>query len=292
MASSILKKFQQFVIIVIAINFLSSCRKEENNNANCSAGSDAITFNHNGQSREYLLYKPTNLPSNAPLVFVLHGSDQQAEHLYNYFGFNQVADTAKFAVCYPQGSDCYWQEDDINSNDIDFLKSLAQYLQTEHNLSADKTFATGFSAGGGMSYLLGLEANDVFKAIAPVAGGISETVWSDKNPQNPIPVFVIHGTADQIVPINGGGKGNLEAVQSIVNYFKNFNLCSSTTNSQFNTNTIASYHLNGTNNNEVWYYSISGQDHIFPGDSDPGVGSSDISGFHGASEIWRFFRRW
>lgn len=281
----------KFVLILIAcVTVFTSCNKEtdDDKQSSCSAGANAITFNNNGEEREYLLYKPTNLPINAPLVFVLHGSSQQAEQLYNNFGFNQVADTAKFAVCYPQGMDCFWQEDDINSSDIGFLKSLAQFLQLEHNLSVNKTFATGFSAGGGMSYLLALEANDVFKAIAPVAGGIVDEVWNNKNPQLAIPVFTIHGTADQIVPINGGGKGNLESTQNIVDYFKTFNNCTTTNNVQFTSTTSATYYQNGTNNNEVWYYEISGQDHIFPGEGDV----NDISGFNGAAEIWRFFSRW
>jgi len=280
------------LIIVVLSTALSSCNKNDDMNSCCSAGENAITYTHTGQDREYLLYLPENLPANAPLVFVLHGSDQQAEHAYNNFGFNQVADTAKFAVCYPQGTDCFWREDDLNSPDINFLKSLAQFLQSEHNLSIDRTFATGFSAGGGMSYLLALEANDVFKAIAPVAGGIVENVWNDKNPQLAIPVFTIHGTADQIVPINGGGKGNLEPVQNVVDYFKTFNNCTTSSTIQFTSSTSATYHLNPTNNNEVWYYRITGQDHIFPGDTDPEVSQQDIAGFNGAAEIWSFFRRW
>ena len=288
-------KNKTFVFLLIAVvTAFSSCKKDvyDDKNSSCSAGVNAITFNHNGQDREYLLYKPENLPANAPLVFVLHGSSQQAEHLYNNFGFNQVADTAKFAICYPQGMDCFWQEDDINSSDIGFLKSLAQFLQAEHNLSVDRTFATGFSAGGGMSYLLALEANDVFKAIAPVAGGIVEEVWNNKNPQLAIPVFTIHGTVDEIVPINGGGKGNIEPVQSVVDYFKTFNNCTTTNTTQFTTTTTANYYQNGVNNNEVWYYRITGQDHVFPGDRDTEVSSSDVSGFNGAAEIWKFFKMW
>jgi len=30
-------------------------------------------FNHNGINRQYIYYEPPNLPSNAPLLVVLHG---------------------------------------------------------------------------------------------------------------------------------------------------------------------------------------------------------------------------
>jgi polyhydroxybutyrate depolymerase len=286
-----------FTVIIALVVIISSCGKDDelDSKFNCSAGTNAITFNHNGQIREYLLYKPENLPANAPLVFVLHGSTQNAEYFYNNIGFNQVADTAKFAVCYPQGIDCFWLKDELNTTDVSFLKDLAQFLQTEHNLSVEKTFSTGFSAGGAMSYLLALEANDIFKAVAPVAGGINDVVWDSKNPQTAIPVFTIHGTDDQIVPINGingGGKGGVQPAQTVVDYFKTLNNCTETNTIQFTTKTTATYYVNGTNNNEVWYYKISGQDHIFPGDTDPIAMPYDKSGFNGAKEIWRFFSKW
>ncbi len=58
--------------------------------------------------RTYRLYVPAGLPSPAPLVVMLHGgfgSAQQAERAY---GWDQLADTAKFVVAYPDGLGRAW----------------------------------------------------------------------------------------------------------------------------------------------------------------------------------------
>ncbi len=255
----------------------------------CSAGSNASTFELNGQTREYLLYKPDNLPANAPLVFVLHGYTQNAE-LFFSMGMNRVADTGNFAVCYPQGLFCTWNITSHNSTDVEFLKGLAQYLQSQHNLNPNKTFATGFSMGGALCNLLALDAGDVFSAVAPVAGYVMENVWSTKNPQYIIPYLAIHGTSDQIVSIHGVG-ANDPSIQEIVNFWCMGNNCSVTDTVQLTTNTVIYKSSNGNNGHEVWYYKISGQNHVFPGDRFAMPGT-DVSGFNGWSEIWKFFRKY
>jgi polyhydroxybutyrate depolymerase len=59
------------------------------------------------------------------------------------------------------------------------------------------------SNGGFLSYRLACEAADSFAAIAPVAGvlGIPEM---DCTPSRPVTVMHFHGTADGLVPYNGG----------------------------------------------------------------------------------------
>ena len=288
-----MKKTILISIIAIAA-ILFSCRKEDiqspiTNDLNPANGVKT-TYNINGVERQFILYKPSNLPANAPLVFVLHGYTQTAELFYN-IGFNQIADTAKFAICYPQGIDYAWDIFSHNSSDVTFLRSLAKDLQTQNSFNPNKTFATGFSMGAAMCNLLALDANETFKAVAPVAGFVYQNIWSIKNPQYPIPYFTIHGTADPIVSINGYGEGN-PSIQNIVDYWKTKNNCSTTDTIQLTTNTIAYYSRNVITGNEVWFYKINGQGHIFPGDPHYTNSGIDVSGFNGCLEIWKFFRKW
>ena len=137
-------------------------------------------FSHGGLNREYYLYIPDSLAPNAPLLFVFHGYSGSASGIMNYSGLNQIADDNGFVVCYPQGLIDDWDYSfwnvgydwhvDETVDDVGFSTFLAQYLQTEYNLSAQNTFSTGMSNGGDMSYLLACQASDVFKAVAPVAG--------------------------------------------------------------------------------------------------------------------------
>jgi polyhydroxybutyrate depolymerase len=284
------------LIILIGLLFTTSCKKEEDPYAEflkyfyASAGENAIVYNYNGVQREYLLYKPDSLPKNAPLVFVMHGYGEVAERYYVELGFNQIADTAKFAVCYPQGENFTWDVLSINSRDVGFLTSLAKSLQKEHSLSMERTFATGFSMGGAMSNRLALDGNDVFKAVAPVSGFVSGEVWSAKKPKNSIPVFLIHGVEDEIVSIDGELDG--PSIVDLADYYATFNQCQTSDTIQFNSTTFSIYNRDGNNDHETWLYTIVGHGHAYPGDKSPKVSPFDKSGFNGAEEVWRFFSKW
>ena len=100
------------------------------------------TIEHGGQEREYILYKPENLPANAPLLLVLHGRGQTNQEFYE-LGFNDLADKNGFAVAYPQSTYAYFGGKDQNdpeafkffewnahndparADDVDFLSKLA-----------------------------------------------------------------------------------------------------------------------------------------------------------------------
>ena len=108
-------------------------------------------FQHNGENRQYIYYQPDNLEDNAPLVFVMHGYTSDASVIKNYSGMNDLADEEGFAVCYPRGTvdnygNRFWNvgytfHPNETVDDVDFLKELANYLQTENNLSTTNTFA-------------------------------------------------------------------------------------------------------------------------------------------------------
>jgi len=209
------------ILFVLISTILIGCSKNEPpitivNDLNPENGVKT-TYTINGVQRQFILYKPSNLPSNAPLVFVLLGYTQTAERFYS-IGFNQIADTANFLLCFPQGISNAWNIYENNSADVIFLRTLAKDLQVQHSLSSTKTFAAGFSMGAAMCNVLALDASETFKAVAPVAGFVLQSIWSVKNPQYNIPYFTIHGTADQTVPITGF-LGSNPSTQTIVDYW-------------------------------------------------------------------------
>ena len=69
-----------------------------------TAGSTVHSMSFGGLDRGYGLYIPDGVASPAPLVVMLDsgfGSAQQAERAY---GWDQLADSAKFVVAYPDAS--------------------------------------------------------------------------------------------------------------------------------------------------------------------------------------------
>ena len=52
----------------------------------CSSCDSMTTIEEEAVAREYIVYKPDNLPSNAPLVFALHGYGSSGAVLQSYSG--------------------------------------------------------------------------------------------------------------------------------------------------------------------------------------------------------------
>ena len=263
-------------------------------------------FNDNGQIREYYLYIPNSIQDNAPLVFVLHGYTGSAGGIMGYSGMNEIAQENGFAVCYPQGlsdqsGNNFWNvgyefHDNQMVNDVNFLSSLANYLQDEYNLSEENTFSTGMSNGGDMSYMLACQANDVFKAIAPVAGCMMEEIYNTCD-SSPVPVFEIHGNNDNVTLWDGDmqnndGWGAYYSTEDGIELWVETNNCQNNeevflpnTNLGDGSYIINHRYFDCTDNAEVWLYEVINGGHDWPGS----YGNMDINS---SEEIWSFFNQY
>ncbi len=189
-------------------------------------------YRHQGMDRTYWLYMPEDLPEDAPLVILLHGYKASAE------GYRPemmtVAKENGFALCYPQGAvdgrgkTCwnvgYPFQKDLKTDDVDFLCSLARYLQKEHGLSRQNTFLTGMSNGGEMCYLMAYLKPEVFAAFAPIAGLSMEWSYKKYDAKKAVPLMEVHGTMDRTSrwegdPFDEGGWGAYLAVPQAVGYW-------------------------------------------------------------------------
>ena len=272
-----------------------------------TANAQYTQFEHEGINRQYIYYEPLELNEQKPLVFVMHGFTGDASGIKNYSGMNQIADQYGFAVCYPRGTtdsdgNRFWNvgyafHEDETVNDGGFLTELATYLQTNYDLNPDFTFATGMSNGGEMCYMLACQANDTFKAVAPVAGMILQDILDGCQDSTPIPIFEIHGSQDNVTPISGDpnnndGWGAYPSIPFTINYFSEKNECSTLQTETLpdidlsdGSYVVSEKHLNGINNNEVWYYEIIGGGHDWPG----AWGNMDINA---GEEAWLFFQKY
>ena len=272
-----------------------------------TANAQYLEFEHEGINRQYIYYEPLGLNEQKPLVFVMHGFTGDASGIRNYSGMNQIADQYGFAVCYPRGTidsggNRFWNvgyafHEDETVNDVGFLTELATYLQTNYDLNPDFTFATGMSNGGEMCYMLACQANDTFRAVAPVAGMILQDILDECQDSTPIPIFEIHGSQDNVTPISGDpnnndGWGAYPSIPFTINYFSEKNECSTLQTETLpdldpsdGSYVVSEKHLNGINNNEVWYYEIIGGGHDWPG----AWGNMDINA---GEEAWLFFQKY
>lgn len=271
------------------------------------ADAQYIDFDHNGITREYIYYEPVDLDEQAPLVFVMHGYTGDANSIKNYSDMNDFADQYGFAVCYPRGTtdgsgNRFWNvgyafHQNQTVDDVGFLTELAQYLQLTHGLNPDYTFATGMSNGGEMCYMLACQSYNTFKAVAPVAGMILTDILNECADSPPIPMFEIHGSQDDVTPPSGDpnnndGWGAYPSIPFTINYFSEKNECTTVvtetlpdTDFSDGSYVLSEKHLNGINNNEVWYYKVVGGGHDWPG----AWGNMDINA---GEEAWLFFQKY
>ncbi|MDQ4098789.1 MAG: hypothetical protein M3144_13100 [Actinomycetota bacterium] len=163
-----------------------------------------------GLSRSYRLYVPLSLDRAraAPLVLVLGGVGNTAESMVEATGFDRVADTGEFVAAYADGVNNTWNAGyccllgaATGPDDVAFLERLIDDVQSEHNVDRTRVFAVGVSAGAMMAYRLACERPDRIAGVGSVAGAM---IVEECQAAKPASVIEIHGTADQVVPYEGG----------------------------------------------------------------------------------------
>ena len=151
-------------------------------------------------------YDP-NLPT--PLVLNFHGGTITAGLQETITGMNEVAEKKGFLVAYPNAVDRDWTVS--NDHNISFVEALLDELAADYSVDSQRVYATGASQGGIMSFMLAAALPDRFAAVAPLGGHrmiSGEANWEPtfvmNTPERPFPLLYINGSADTVVPYNGG----------------------------------------------------------------------------------------
>ena len=173
-----------------------------------------------GLQRTYVLHVPPGTPNG--LVINLHGAGMNGGQQAALTDYNSVADRYGFVVAYPDGIDSTWADgrgaslpDRQGVDDVGFLSTLIGQLTRTYGIPAGHVFVTGMSAGGFMANRLVCERADLVTAIAPVAGTLGAGIPC--SPSRPVSVMAVHGTADPVVPFDGGvmnGRGGASDIVS------------------------------------------------------------------------------
>jgi polyhydroxybutyrate depolymerase len=173
-----------------------------------------------GRVRQYLIHLPPAFDTSArlPLIFALHGGGGTYKNTVKFYNLNGLADENHFIIVYPNAVNKAWAMPGITSrvknidngvDDVKFISVLLDSLIAHYKVDSARVFCTGISRGGMMSFYLAYKLSRRIAAIAPVCGGISQTIAGDYSFQHPIPVLMINGTDDPLVRYQGGaGKFN------------------------------------------------------------------------------------
>lgn len=268
---------------------------------------------HGGLLRSYLLYVPESYDGSepVPLVVALHRFSEDGKDMARMTGFNTLAERHGFIVAYPNAvMRCFngfgWFD---YPDDVAFILDTVDEIAHRYWIDPARTYVTGASNGGFMTYLMACDASDVFAAAAAVMATMPEELAQTPANARKTPILIMHGTEDPIVPyydsnllIGRGRPVEVLPIPETVDYWVRHNGCSPSPlretlqNADPNdqTTAIRETYANGRNNAEVVLYTIVGGGHTWPGgiESFPEFIVGDRSNDFRATEvIWDFFQR-
>jgi polyhydroxybutyrate depolymerase len=234
-------------------------------------GSSVHTISVGGHDRSYRLYKPKGLPASAALVIVLHGGFGTGDYAERNYGWDQLADSQKFVVAYPNGFNRAWNVNGAGCcgrpakegiDDVGFITAAVADIEHNIGINASHVYATGMSNGGMMDYALACETT-LFAAIGPVSG----TQLDPCRSPHPVSVMHIHGTADPLIPYGGGpGHGFVHLdgppIQGTNAFWRNVDHCgapATTTSGSVTTSTAGC-----PDNRSVVLITVDGGGHHWP----------------------------
>jgi len=186
--------------------------------ASCSGKTGAkgsgisVSVDSGGKKRTALVHVPDKYDptQGAMLVLDFHGFMSAGWQEALLTRMSQESDQRGFIVAYPEGISASWNAGDCCGtawtdavDDVKFVRDLLDHLEQKWCIDKKRIYATGMSNGGFFSHRLACDASDRIAAVAPVAGVLG--IAPEKcNPSRPVPMIDFHGSADGMVPYDGG----------------------------------------------------------------------------------------
>ena len=173
----------------------------------------ADTIDINGIARTYTAKLPDKRP--APLVIVLHGNTQTGADMASRTSWPAVAKREGFGVVFPDGLNRAWADLRPNSkragrtppegtDDVGFIATLIGKFVADGSADPRRIYVTGLSNGGAMTMTLICARAELFAAAASVIINLTDESARACHPSRAVPMLVMNGTADPLIPYQGG----------------------------------------------------------------------------------------
>lgn len=160
--------------------------------------------------RSYRYYAPEGVDGSAGAFFFAHGYRGSGEGAMRNQAFYRLAERLGlvFVALDSEGPD--WalahtpQAPTRDSDEIElaYVAEVIDDLAARMPLDRDRLVASGFSAGGMLTWTLACSMSESFAGFVPMSG----TFWAPvpaECPSQPATLIHIHGTADTTVPLGG-----------------------------------------------------------------------------------------
>ncbi len=239
-----------------------------------AAGQFAQSFTFAGQSRTYQLYVPSSYDgrTTVPVVFNFHGYGSNAGQQMAYGNFRPLADRHDFVIVAPDGQGAPARHFNLGGeagaqNDVDMVGALLDHVEATMCIDAGRVFSTGMSDGGAMTSTLACRMPDRFAAFAAVAVVLYLPGCAGSRP---VPIMAIAGTADPIVPFNGGrvnccGGATIAGAPKAMDGWAQHDGCAASTTTRLSSQVERRTWSRCKPGGAVAFYIVDGGGHTWPG---------------------------
>jgi len=261
-----------------------------------------------GDERTWRLYVPDSLPAGpVPLVIGLHGGFGSGEQFARTTRFDDAADEHGFIIAYPNGTGviptwnagrCCGAAARDNVDDEAFIDAMIAEIVAEYPIDQARIYAAGHSNGGMLALRFACQLAHRFAGVAAVGASL-EVPIEGCFPARPVSVLLIHGTADENHPLEGGqgtnsfSNVNYTSVAVSMEGLRTVMGCPGATEILTGYGPVTTTRWSGCENGVlVEQQIIDGASHAWPGGRPGlGLGGEPTDALDATEEIWKFFQR-
>lgn len=191
------------------LGFLGGCRQPQE-------GTEEGEIEVGGRERSFLYHHPPGWSADAsakrwPLVVSLHGRGGDGITQERYSRMTSIADREGFIVAYPDGHRRSWHDArekgpaaEAGIDDVAFVSALIDHLVASHAADPERVFVTGISNGAMMTFRVACELAHKIAGAGAIIGLMPDNPAYQCKPSRPVPMMIVAGTADPMVPYGGG----------------------------------------------------------------------------------------
>lgn len=277
------------------------------------------TVEVHGSTRSYYVHFPAGSRSAPwPLVLLLHPAGSSARDAMTILRWTEASDENGFILVglearvptawlpasfslnprvWNSGDPGVQQDNILAGDDVAYAARVLDQLSGIYTLDTARTYAVGFSSGGGMAQRLALELPGRFAAIAAVGSLRAQSAPARK----PLSVMLVYGRLDPVTPYDGGTRHtpwgdtpNMPPVADTVAAWVRDLHCAPTAQSQQPNAQVLREAWSGCDEGvEVQAVTIADEGHHWAG-SLPDNLKESVAGpvshaFDDTAEIWTFF---
>lgn len=173
------------------------------------------TLEHGGRTRTYhLLPRPAGEGAQ-PLIVALHGGGGRGDRMDRSTDRQISREAARrgWRVVFPEGVAKGWNDgrealtdvdrERVGVDDVAFLDALIDRLIADEGVDPKRVYMMGISNGGFMTQRFALSRGARLAAAAAVTAQVARQ-WLGDEPATPVPMLLMNGTEDPLVPYGGG----------------------------------------------------------------------------------------